>query len=164
MSSPPPTPPPSVVALLRIVWEDAIVEVYDGLLAAGFDDIRPAQRMLIRDVLTAGLRPTDLAARLGMSKQATNDVLRDFEACGYITLVPDPDDGRAKRIQATERGTALVQTASQISSDIADRWAERVGRRRFAQFQGVLEDLARGDTTHIAGTSDRTTRASANAS
>ncbi|WP_354700831.1 hypothetical protein DSM112329_01123 [Paraconexibacter sp. AEG42_29] len=140
MSSPP--PPPSVIALLRMAWEDAILEVHDGLVDAGFEDIRPAHRIVLRDVLTAGLRPTDLAARLGVSKQAANDVLREFEAGGYITLVPDPEDGRAKRIQATERGTALVQTASRVSVEIADRWAASVGERRFAQFEEVLREVA----------------------
>jgi DNA-binding MarR family transcriptional regulator len=140
MSSPP--PPPSVVALLRMAWEEAIPEVHEGLVDAGFDDVRPAYRIVLRDVLTAGLRPTELAGRLGMSKQAANDVLRELEAGGYITLVPDPDDGRAKRIVATERGTALVQTAARISGDIAGRWAARVGEQRFAAFEQVLRDLA----------------------
>lgn len=44
-------------------------------------------------------RPGELAARAGLSKQATNAILRDLEAGGYITLVPDPDDGRARRIR-----------------------------------------------------------------
>lgn len=127
-----------------MVWEEAILEVHDGLADAGFASIRPADRLVLRDVLTAGLRPTELAARLGVSKQAANDVLREFEAGGYITLVPDPDDGRAKRIQATARGTALVQTAARVSGDIAGRWAACVGEQRFAQFEDVLRELADG--------------------
>lgn len=140
MSSAPP-PPPSVVALLRVVWEHAVAEVHDGLIDSGFDDIRPGHRIILRDLLTAGLRPTDLATRLGVSKQAANDILREFEAGGYITLVPDPADRRAKRIHATERGAALVAAASRTSADIADRWSAKVGTRRFAQFQAVLAEL-----------------------
>ncbi len=143
MSSAP--PPPSVVALLRMAWEDAITEVHDSLVDAGFEDIRPAYRIVLRDVLTAGLRPTELAARIGLSKQAANDLLREFEANGYITLVPDPEDGRAKRIQATARGTALVQTASRVSGDIAGRWEAEVGEQRFAHFEEVLRQVANRD-------------------
>lgn len=156
--------PPSVVALLRIVWEDAILEVHDGLIDAGFDGIRPAHRNLLRHVLTAELRPSELAARLGMSKQAANDVLREFEAGGYITLVPDLEDGRAKRIQATERGTALAQTASGISGEIVRRWADRVGHRRFAQFEDVLRELADGDADRTPNPSSGTRRATETAS
>lgn len=128
-----------------MAWEDAIVEIHQRLIDAGFDDVRPALRLVIRDVLTAEMRPTDLAGRLGVSKQAANDVLREFEAGGYVTLVPDPDDGRAKRIVATARGTALVQTASQISADIAERWTTRIGTQRFAEFEEVLREVATND-------------------
>lgn len=134
-------PPPSVVALLRMAWESAIVEVHDGLVEAGFADVRPTHRIVLRDVLIGGLRPTELAARLGVSKQAANDVLREFEAGGYITLVPDPDDGRAKRIHATERGTALVHSASQISAAITARWAAQVGHQRLAHVEEVLREI-----------------------
>lgn len=137
-------PPPSVVALLRIAWEEAIHEIHDGVSDAGFEDIRPAHLLVLRDLLTAGLRPTELAARLSLSKQAANDVLREYEAHGYITLVPDPDDGRAKRIQGTERGMALVRTASALSGVIARRWADRVGDERFEQFAQVLQELEGG--------------------
>lgn len=150
--------PPSVLALLRIVWEDAIPEVHDGLTAAGFDDIRPSHRNLLRHVLTGELRPSELAARLGMSKQAANDVLREFEAGGYITLVPDPEDGRAKRIQATERGMALTKTASEISGQIVRRWADRVGDRRFARFEEILRELADGDGDRVRDARNGTRR------
>lgn len=87
------------------------------------------------------MRPRELAARIGLSKQATNDLLREFEAAGYITLVPDPDDGRAKHIHVTERGAALEKTASRLSADVARRWAEHVGQERFEQFEQVLREI-----------------------
>lgn len=142
MSSTSPAPlAPQIGALLRMAWEDLIAELFEGLREAGFDDVRVAHRTLLRDVLTGRYRPSELAARVGLSKQAANDVLREFEAGGYITLVPDPDDGRAKRIQATERGAALEMTASRLSSDVARRWAEQVGEERFASFEQVLREI-----------------------
>ncbi len=149
-------PPPSLVALLRTTWEDATEEIHRALVAAGFTDIRKAHRTVLRDLLTAGLRPTELAGRMGVSKQAANDVLREFEAGGYITLARDPDDGRAKRIVATERGAALVRTASQTSAAIIGRWTDRVGPERFAEFETVLREIATGDSD-VQRTRDRAT-------
>ncbi|WP_051472058.1 MarR family winged helix-turn-helix transcriptional regulator [Patulibacter minatonensis] len=140
-----PFPPPSAVALLRMTWEDAIGEIHHALNDAGFQDIRAAHRTVLRDILTSGLRPTELAGRLGISKQAANDVLREFEAGGYITLTRDPDDGRAKRIVATERGAALVRTAARTSAGITERWIDRVGPERFAEFESVLREIATPD-------------------
>src|SRR4051812_38079542 len=116
-------PPPQVGALLRMAWETQQREMVAGLEAAGFDDLRPVHQPLLRHVLAEGLRPGELAARLALSKQAVNDLLREFEELGYVTLVPDPDDGRAKRIGLTARGWELARTASGLSRETGDRWA-----------------------------------------
>jgi len=111
-------------------------------LQTGESYVEDVPRVALTTAIDSGrYRPSELAARVGLSKQAANDVLREFEAGGYITLVPDPDDGRAKRIQATERGAALEMTASRLSSDVARRWAEQVGEERFAQFEQVLREI-----------------------
>lgn len=112
-----------------------------GLVEAGYDDLRPVHRPIIRDLLLEGQRPTELAARLGLSKQAVNDLLREFEAKGYITLEPDPTDRRAKRIAVTDRGWSLATTASQLSRDVGRHWASQVGEERYAVFEGVLREI-----------------------
>lgn len=122
-----------------------MTELVDGLVAAGFDDVRPAHRPVLRYVLAEGLRPGELAARLALSKQAVNDLLREFEANGYLTLEPDPDDGRAKHIRLTDRGWELLLTASEVSRSVGQRWAEHVGAERYAEFEAVLREIAEID-------------------
>lgn len=142
MPSPDPQiPPPQIGALLRMAWEEMGETVFAGILAAGYDDLRPAHLPLLRNVLLEGRRPGELAAKIGLSKQAVNDVLREFEAKGYLTLEPDPHDGRSKRIVPTDRGKALVTVAIECSRDVGRRWAERVGAERYAQFEAVLRDV-----------------------
>ena len=142
MSSDPLTmPPPQVGALLREAWERLHEELVEGLAAAGFDDLRPVHHPLLRYVLAEGLRPGELAARLGLSKQSVNDLLRDFEHMGYLALAPDPQDGRSKRIRLTHRGWQLAITASELSRAIGERWASKVGTRRYATFEAVLREL-----------------------
>lgn len=126
-------------------------EMVEGLVAAGFDDLKPLHRPLLRYVLTEGLRPGELAARLGLSKQAVNDVLREFEANGYLVLEPDPSDRRAKRIRLTERGWNLAVTASDLSGAVAARWAEHIGTERYAQFESVLREIVE----HLSRATDR---------
>jgi MarR family len=94
---------PQIGALLRMAWESLQSEVYANLRAAGFDDLREAHRPFLRNLPIDGMRPTDLAIRLGLSKQATNDLFRDLERTGYIRLERDPSDGRstmARRVAA----------------------------------------------------------------
>lgn len=45
-----------------------------------------------------------VVAQLGVSKQATNDIVRELEHRGYIQLERDPSAGRARIVRYTERG------------------------------------------------------------
>jgi DNA-binding MarR family transcriptional regulator len=134
--------PPQTGAMLRWAWDAWVDELMARVAAAGFDDLRAVHRPILRDLLFDGQRPGQLAARLGLSKQAVNDILREFEAKGYITLEPDPGDGRAKRIVLTDRGWAFGKTVEQLSRAISRRWAAEVGHERYAIFEDVLKDIA----------------------
>ncbi len=147
MSSTQSTPPLTVGSMLRSAWTELIEEVFEELVAAGFDDLRPVHRSILRDLLTSNLRPSELGARLGLSKQAANDLVREFEAKGYITLEPDPDDGRAKRIVATQRGWQAFETAQASSNAVGRRWAELVGEARYAVFEEVLRAIVAATRT-----------------
>lgn len=127
--------------MLRSAWTELIDQVLEKLVAAGFEDLRPVHRPILRDLLVSNQRPSELAARLGLSKQAANDLVREFEAKGYIRLERDPDDGRAKRIVATDRGWRASETAQEASNAVGRRWAELVGEERYAVFEEVLREI-----------------------
>ena len=137
---------PQVGALLRMAWEALQAEIYVELQAAGFGDLREVHRPLLRYPPIDGMRPTDLAAHLKLSKQATNDLLRDLENLGYLRLERDPTDGRARIIRYTERGWHLFRTGSRISHDVGQRWARAIGRQRYDQFHATLRAIV--DLTH----------------
>jgi DNA-binding MarR family transcriptional regulator len=138
---------PQVGALLRMAWEALQRELYVELHAAGFDDLREVHRPLLRYPPIDGMRPTDLAVHLKLSKQATNDLIRDLENLGYLHLERDPADGRARIIRYTERGWRLFRIGSRLSHDIGQQWAQAIGQRRYDQFHATLRaivDLSRG--------------------
>jgi DNA-binding MarR family transcriptional regulator len=140
-SGPATTPPLTVGSMLRAAWIELIDEVFEKLVDAGYGDLRPVHQPILRDLLVSNLRPSELAARLGLSKQAANDLVREFEAKGYIALEPDPDDGRAKRIVATDRGWQASEAAQERSNAVGRRWAELVGQERYAVFEEVLREI-----------------------
>ena len=53
-------------------------------------------------------RLSDIAAMNGTTKQAISQVARELSDLGYIRLMPDPDDGRARLVMLTDRGRALT--------------------------------------------------------
>lgn len=129
---------PQVGALLRLAWEALQSELYRELRAAGFDDLRESHRPMLRYPPIDGMRPTELAAHLKLSKQATNDLIRDLEELDYLRLERDPTDGRARILRYTDRGWRLFTTGSRISRDIGQRWAQTLGQERYDQFEETL--------------------------
>jgi DNA-binding MarR family transcriptional regulator len=88
-----------------------------------------------------GARPSELAARLGMSKQALNYLLGELERLGYLERRPDPKDGRSKRIVLASRGASAVPVIRAAVTEVEQEWARELGTRRFAQLRALLVDL-----------------------
>lgn len=139
-------PPPQIGALLRVAWEDLQADVLRGQHEAGFDDIRESHWTLLRYPGPDGLRPSELAQRTGLSKQAINNLLRELEVLGYVRLEPDPGDRRARLIRLTERGWAVYELGSKLSRKVGRRWAKTVGEDRFREFEAVLRDIVETQT------------------
>jgi DNA-binding MarR family transcriptional regulator len=101
--------PPRLPALFRMLWQQTYPEMLRQVRAAGFDDIRLAHWPVLQWPGPDGQRPSVIAERAGTSKQAVNHVLRDLERLGYVELRADPDDSRARLVELTARGHALVE-------------------------------------------------------
>lgn len=59
--------------------------------------------------LTEPVRPSDLAAVLGMRPTTMSNYLRRLADRGLIAREPDPHDGRAARVRLTATGTAATE-------------------------------------------------------
>jgi DNA-binding MarR family transcriptional regulator len=66
--------------------------------------LRRSHTSLLPHIDLAGTRITDLAERLGVSKQAASQLVDDLEAVGVLAREPDPDDARARRVVFTRLG------------------------------------------------------------
>lgn len=97
-------------AMLRDVWQWVRDQMYAGVVAAGYDDLSAAHVGLWRYPGLEELRPSQIADRVGITKQSVNDLLGHLEQHGYILRVPDLVDGRARVIRLTPKGRRLQQT------------------------------------------------------
>src|ERR1700691_4604775 len=124
---------PYVGAMLRVVWQWVRDQLYAGVVAAGYDDLNPAHVGLWRYPGLEGVRPSQLADRVGITKQSVNDLLGHLEVRGYLLRVPDSVDGRARLIQLTAKGRRLQETIYAAAGMAQQQIEEIVGPRRFAQ-------------------------------
>jgi DNA-binding MarR family transcriptional regulator len=129
-------------ALLRRPYEYLQTKVYGGLAARGFPDIRPAHSSLLRYIRPEGSRVVDLAERAQITKQSMAYLVGDLESLGYVTVVPDPDDGRAKRVVLTSRGQAVWATLIELSQTLEDHCADLIGTADMATLRRILQDLS----------------------
>jgi DNA-binding MarR family transcriptional regulator len=127
--------------MLRVVWQWVRDQLYAGVVAAGFDDLSAAHVALWRYPGLDGVRPSQLADRVGITKQSVNDLLAHLEQHEYLLRVPDSADGRARVIRLTSKGRRLQETIYAEAGAAQLRIAEILGPRRFAQFHNSLELL-----------------------
>jgi len=138
-----PVGPALIGALLRMPLEVVRRRMLEHLHESGFDDLEPQHLIVLQYPGPHGMRPSDLASRLRISKQSLNYQLGQLERLGYLERQPDPDDLRSRRIALTARGDAAVPVIRAAVQEVETVWAERLGADRFAQLKTLLEELSR---------------------
>ena len=110
----------------------------------GFDDLDAAHLNVFQYPGPQGTRPSELADRLRISKQALNHLLGGLERLGYLERQPHPVDRRSKRVALTQRGVAAVAVIRDAVADVETTWAKQLGPKRFDQLRGLLIELNDG--------------------
>src|SRR6266498_4888165 len=133
--------PPLIGALLRVPWEAVQRHMLERLHERGFDDFDAAYLNVFQYPGPQGARPSDLAARLRISKQALNYLLGELERLDYLERRPDPDDLRSKRVALTPRGTSAIRVIREAVGEVETAWTQQLGPKRFAALRELLIDL-----------------------
>ncbi len=133
--------PPLIGALLRMPWEQVQRRMLQRLHERGFDGLDVPHLNVLLYPGPQGARPSELAARRGISKQAVNYLLGELERLGYLERRADPHDRRSKRITLTRRGELAAYTIRDAVREIEGDWERQLGPKRFAQLRGLLLEL-----------------------
>jgi DNA-binding MarR family transcriptional regulator len=112
-----------------------------GMHERGFAGIRLVHIALIRNVDENGTRISDIARRAGMTKQATGQLVAEFVELGYIKLVTDPDDGRAKIARYTAKGKRLLLAIVASIEETEAAVAAAIGTARLETLKHALAEL-----------------------
>ena len=136
--------PPDRLAIGQLLVR-LLREFRDDLAApranAGYGDVREVHFQIFGNIRMGGIRLTELADRAQLSLAAASELVNDLGDLGYLTRRPDPADGRAKLIDLTKRGQALMADADGRVVDIERRWSKVVGERKFAQMTTTMQRL-----------------------
>lgn len=132
---------PTVPALLQVVAATGGPRLRAAFAAAGLDGIRPAQSVALIPLTAGGLHASDVAERLGVSRQAIAQAIAALERHRYVTRAPDPLDARARIIELTARGQQALRVMRSSAVDSEKQWQQILGERRLAELRKILQML-----------------------
>lgn len=132
--------PPYVAGLLRMTYEVARRRQLQVQFEHGFTDLTQAHLNVLIYPPPDKVRPTDLAERCFMTKQAMNYLLGELEARGYIERRSEKGR-RSVLIYLTRRGWKFFDTQWAAMKQLEDEWAAIIGKKQFDEFLGTLRRL-----------------------
>lgn len=120
------------------LWLDALV---GAMQARGHAWFGIAQANLLGHLDRGGTAQSELASRLGTSKQAVQQLLDPLVGAGILARLPDPADARARIVVYTGAGRAALADADAIKQELQLRIAARMGVRDAAELERLLDRL-----------------------
>ncbi|HEV2633849.1 MAG TPA: MarR family transcriptional regulator [Actinocrinis sp.] len=130
--------------LLGIAFQVVLAEFVGRLDAAGYADLRPVHGLVFQQLHGAGLTSTELAERLGVTKQAAGQLVTDLEARGYLRREPHPHGGRWRLIVLTDKARGHLDVAGRIFHQLEAEFAARMGTENLDTLRAELARLIRG--------------------
>jgi DNA-binding MarR family transcriptional regulator len=104
--------------------------------------LREAHTRLLPHLLEPdGIRITELARRLSITKQAVQPLVADMVEAGVLRMEDDPDDARARRVILTAHGFAAMRHGTGILLDIEAALGKALGKASMTELRRLLTAL-----------------------
>ncbi len=103
--------------------------------------LRPSHTNLLPHVDLSGTRQSELARRLGVSKQAVHQLVSEMSELGLLERVPDPADGRAALVRFTEAGKRSLLVGLGILRELEAEMAATLGSGQMRSLHRALLQL-----------------------
>ena len=139
--------PDHILALLGQVMDGFRRDLHVTTQGAGgrqavLRGLRSSQLRLLSLTPAEGMRVTDLAERVGMTKQALGEFANELEAAGLLETVRDPADKRVRILRPTRRGRQAVEAGEAVITGLEREWRRRLGARKWDQLRNLLSEAA----------------------
>lgn len=106
----------------------------DGIGAGEFDVIHAIRK-------NPGITQADVCRITGLDKGAVARQTANLEAKGYLERRENPDDGRSRRLYATEKAESLKNSKAQIETAFYEWLLSPLPESDRAEFTRILETL-----------------------
>lgn len=123
---------------------------HERLAGRDLEPLRPAHGFVFRYLATQpSATAVDLAAHLGVSKQAATKTVAELVDWGYVHRTPHPTDRRAHALTLTGKGRSYLRFADGLWAELEEEFAAVVGDERLAVLRDALEAYLAGTESGI---------------
>src|SRR3954471_1884223 len=119
----------------RLVNERALAKVNELPQAI---PLRTSHTNLLPHLDFDGVRITELARRLDISKQAVSQTIAELELMDVVETIPDPSDGRARLARFTEKGKLAIMQGLGVLRGIETEMERAIGKAKFDALHEAL--------------------------
>jgi DNA-binding MarR family transcriptional regulator len=103
--------------------------------------VRPAHTQLFPHIALEGTRQTELAAQVGITKQAVGQLVAELEQLGVVERVPDPADGRARLVRFSAAGREGLLSGLGLLAQLEAELAQALSAARIERLKDDLDAL-----------------------
>lgn len=134
--------PIHIGVLFSHIKQDFGKRLIDKLKIVGYDKINlPHLSVLANIIREDGIRLTEIADRLSITKQSVKDIIDCLETNNYLNRIPDPKDLRAKQLIVTEIGKQIYNDGMKASEEITKEYIEILGKDDFIHMENCIRKI-----------------------
>src|SRR3990167_917015 len=105
----------------------------------GWPDVNRPQSMVMTNIVSGIVRPSDIARNLGVSRQAIHSTINQMIKLGIVQLEVDPADRRHMIVSLTGLGSRMRKDAQRSMDALTAQIAARLGQDKFDALLAALE-------------------------
>ena len=105
--------------------------------------MRPNYGFVLLAARGSGIQASEIAALMGVSKQAASKLVEAMELTGYLRRTPHADDQRAKLVTLTDLGDELLVAVEEIYAELEQEWVAILDRGRLDALRADLSTVLR---------------------
>jgi len=110
-----------------------------ALEGSDFDGLNNSDLLMLANLDCGRTYPSEVARRIGVSRQAVYKLLKNLESKGFVTLELDIERRNSKVIVITIEGEKLIGEALGILKEIEVELGESIGVKSVSDLRSVLE-------------------------
>lgn len=117
-------------------FDDALRQ---SLAARNLPSLTYSQSLVMSSLTTKGVRISEIARRLDMTRQGAQKTVAGLETAGLVYTETDPSNSSAKIVRLTKLGFNTIEVAQDIFEQLERELARRVGGPNVTAMRGTLE-------------------------